>query len=41
MNKINAAKIPVISEIEFVGNLSKSKNICITGTNVKQLPFLF
>ena len=35
MNKINAAKIPVISEIEFAGNLSKSKNICITGTNGK------
>jgi len=35
MNKINAEKIPVISEIEFAGNLSKSKNICITGTNGK------
>ena len=35
MNKINAAKIPVISEIEFAGKISKSKNICITGTNGK------
>ena len=35
MNKINASKIPVISEIEFAGSLSKSKNICITGTNGK------
>ena len=35
LRKINAEKIPVISEIEFAGNLSKSKNICITGTNGK------
>ena len=35
MRKINAERIPVISEIEFAGNLSKSKNICITGTNGK------
>ena len=33
MHKIKASKIPVISEIEFAGNLSKSKNICITGAN--------
>ena len=35
MNKINSEKIPVISEIEFAGNHSKTKNICITGTNGK------
>ena len=35
LRKINAERIPVISEIEFAGNLSKSKNICITGTNGK------
>ena len=35
MNKINSKKIPVISEIEFAGNYSKAKNICITGTNGK------
>ena len=35
MNKINSKKIPVISEIEFAGNHSKAKNICITGTNGK------
>ena len=35
MNKINSAKIPVISEIEFAGNFSNTKNICITGTNGK------
>ena len=35
LRKINAKRIPVISEIEFAGNLSKSKNICITGTNGK------
>jgi len=35
MNKINSEKIPVISEIEFAGNFSKTKNICITGTNGK------
>ena len=35
MNKINSKKIPVISEIEFAGNHSKTKNICITGTNGK------
>ena len=35
MNKINSKKIPVISEIEFAGNFSKAKNICITGTNGK------
>lgn len=35
MQIINASKIPVISEIEFAGNLSKVKNICITGTNGK------
>ena len=27
LRKINAERIPVISEIEFAGNLSKSKNI--------------
>ena len=35
MHKIKASKIPVISEIEFAGNLSNVKNICITGTNGK------
>ena len=35
MNKIISEKIPVISEIEFAGNHSKTKNICITGTNGK------
>ncbi len=35
MNKINSEKIPVISEIEFAGNHSKTKNNCITGTNGK------
>tara|TARA_Y200000002_G_scaffold142087_1_gene117321 strand:+ start:969 stop:2303 length:1335 start_codon:yes stop_codon:yes gene_type:complete len=35
MNKINSEKIPVISEIEFAANHSKTKNICITGTNGK------
>ena len=35
LRKINDERIPVISEIEFAGNLSKSKNICITGTNGK------
>ena len=35
MNKINSKKIPVISEIEFAGNHSKAKNVCITGTNGK------
>ena len=35
MHQIKASKIPVISEIEFAGNLSNVKNICITGTNGK------
>ena len=35
MNKISSEKIPVISEIEFAGNHSKTQNICITGTNGK------
>jgi len=35
MDQIKASKIPVISEIEFAGNLSNVKNICITGTNGK------
>ena len=35
MKKISAEKIPVISEIEFAGKISNTKNICITGTNGK------
>ena len=35
IKKATKLKIPIISEIEFAGNLSKSKNICITGTNGK------
>jgi UDP-N-acetylmuramoylalanine--D-glutamate ligase len=35
MKKIVAAGIPVISEIEFAGRYTKSKMICITGSNGK------
>ena len=35
LQKIRAAKIPVISEIEFAGRFTKAKMIGITGTNGK------
>ena len=35
MHKIKDSKIPVMSEIEFAGNFSNVKNVCITGTNGK------
>jgi UDP-N-acetylmuramoylalanine--D-glutamate ligase len=35
IKKISAAGIPVISEIEFAGRFTKSKMICITGSNGK------
>lgn len=35
LKKIRAAKIPVISEIEFAGRFTKAKMIGITGTNGK------
>lgn len=35
IKKIRAANIPIISEIEFGGRYTKSKSICITGSNGK------
>lgn len=35
IKKLHAAKIPVISEIEFAGRYCKAKKICITGSNGK------
>jgi UDP-N-acetylmuramoylalanine-D-glutamate ligase len=35
LGPVYSEKIPVISAIEFAGNPSKTKNICITGTNGK------
>lgn len=35
IKKLRAAKIPLISEIEFAGRYTKAKMICITGSNGK------
>lgn len=35
VRKIREANIPIISEIEFAGRYTKSKSICITGSNGK------
>lgn len=35
IQKLHAAKIPVISEIEFAGRYTRAKKICVTGSNGK------